>query len=799
MEFLRQHQLNIMLFMTGICFILSILAFFTRSIPKKRRIVLMLLEFSASMLLFSDRFAYIYRGIPTSLGYWMVRISNFCVFFFSLIIIYIYNLYLIDLFKHEIRGPKIPTRLRLVEVFFGTGIIFLIFSQFTGLYYTFDEFNCYHRAPGLLLSYFFPFICLTFELSVVIQNYKKISKNIRFPLIAFALLPFIATAVQLFSYGLSLTNMTIVGEVALLYIFVLIDMNKTVERANRLRLEYLEEEQQTLHIMFEQTAEALANAIDAKDAYTHGHSTRVAEYAKQIAIQAGKTVKECEDVYFAGLLHDVGKIGIPENIINKDGKLTDEEYEEIKKHPVIGNQILSSITKSPYLSIGAMHHHERYDGHGYPYGLKGADIPDLARIIAVADAYDAMTSRRSYRDPIPQQKVREEIVKGIETQFDPVYAKIMLHLIDVDTEYDMKEKDEIRELAGKNELICANYRETYSEGIHLTNQLTRIKLHCKADPDFVSEKTIPSFILFDSLDARIHMTEAKRKDLVYFEYGVIRFDGKVEKGEARKFETEIKTINTVSKRELLEFYKDGIDYTIEAAKYEDHAKVVISSPFQIATIIIALQDCARYAYLGLTGEHCKITKVEISKSADKIDGYYIRRIAEKVSYIDVPAGDVPNIQIDDWCSAATAGIPLTDNLEISFHAKSLPTARLVWHCPFVCIFYSSDRQFKGKDYTEFAVLRLDGENWESYDYVKNRIILNKTDNFNGWDAWKEMNKQGMDCKVTLRRVGNVITMETENGGISIKSSTTINMKVPEILISITGDQCAITNIRIKKD
>ncbi len=184
---------------------------------------------------------------------------------------------------------------------------------------------------------------------------------------------------------------------------------------------------------------AFANSIDAKDRYTHGHSSRVAEYARRLAEMAGKNEQECDKIYYAGLLHDIGKIGIPESIITKEGKLTDEEYALIKQHPALGAQILGSITEFPYLSIGAGSHHERYDGKGYPQGLKGTDIPEIARIISVADAYDAMTSKRSYRDLLPQQKVREEIVKGTGTQFDPQYATLMLQLIDEDPEYVMSE------------------------------------------------------------------------------------------------------------------------------------------------------------------------------------------------------------------------------------------------------------------------------------------------------------------------------------------------------------------------
>ncbi len=191
--------------------------------------------------------------------------------------------------------------------------------------------------------------------------------------------------------------------------------------------------------MTEETAKALATAIDAKDKYTHGHSIRVAEYSREIARLSGKSETECRDIYIAGLLHDVGKIGIPNVIINKQDKLTQEEYDKIKTHPVIGKQILSNITQTPHISDGAYYHHERYDGTGYPTGLAGEAILDIGRIIAVADAYDAMTSNRSYRKTLSQEKARREIEEGIGTQFDPVYAKIMLAMIDADKDFNMRE------------------------------------------------------------------------------------------------------------------------------------------------------------------------------------------------------------------------------------------------------------------------------------------------------------------------------------------------------------------------
>ncbi len=191
-----------------------------------------------------------------------------------------------------------------------------------------------------------------------------------------------------------------------------------------------------------QAMETLAQTIDAKDTYTKGHSTRVAEYSKMIAARFGMSEQELIEIYFMGLLHDIGKIGIRNDIINKPGKLTDDEFEIIKSHPAIGFDILKNMTEVPHIEYGARWHHERYDGKGYPDGKKGEEIPVFARIIAIADAYDAMTSNRSYRSAMPQDKVRGEIEAGMGTQFDPELARIMLELIDEDVNYDMRQKEE---------------------------------------------------------------------------------------------------------------------------------------------------------------------------------------------------------------------------------------------------------------------------------------------------------------------------------------------------------------------
>lgn len=188
-----------------------------------------------------------------------------------------------------------------------------------------------------------------------------------------------------------------------------------------------------------QSMYALAKTIDAKDMYTNGHSMRVAKYSGMIAQRMGLSEKEIEDISNMAMLHDIGKIGIPDSIINKASKLTDAEYDIIKKHPEIGYQILSEMPELKDIAIGARWHHERYDGKGYPDGLKGDDIPLKARIICVADSYDAMSSNRSYRKFMPQDVVRSELEKGCGTQFDPVIAGIMLDIMKEDRDYNLRE------------------------------------------------------------------------------------------------------------------------------------------------------------------------------------------------------------------------------------------------------------------------------------------------------------------------------------------------------------------------
>ena len=211
---------------------------------------------------------------------------------------------------------------------------------------------------------------------------------------------------------------------------------------------------------------ALSKTVDAKDHYTNGHSGRVAGYAAEIARRMGKSKAEQDKIYEMGLMHDIGKIGVSEEIINKPGRLTDEEFLTIKKHTVIGYDILQSITEMPDLAVGARSHHERFDGTGYPDGLAGEAIPEAARIICVADCYDAMTSTRTYSKPKTPTAVRAELERCSGTQFDPEIAKIMISMIDEDEGVPSRIR-EIPEISADSGLERCGSAELYLETLRI--------------------------------------------------------------------------------------------------------------------------------------------------------------------------------------------------------------------------------------------------------------------------------------------------------------------------------------------
>ena len=206
---------------------------------------------------------------------------------------------------------------------------------------------------------------------------------------------------------------------------------KSVEQMNQIKKinNELSETYNKLEQAYLESIQTVRYTVEARDTYTRGHSDRVSEYSVLIGEQLGLGEEDLRRLKIGGLFHDVGKIGVPDRILQKNDKLTDEEYSEIKNHPTIGAHILSTATIFQDILPIVKHHHERYDGNGYPSKLKGENIPYLARITAVADAFDAMTSKRVYRDSLSIDIVISEIEKNKGTQFDPKIADAFLDIL----------------------------------------------------------------------------------------------------------------------------------------------------------------------------------------------------------------------------------------------------------------------------------------------------------------------------------------------------------------------------------
>ena len=206
--------------------------------------------------------------------------------------------------------------------------------------------------------------------------------------------------------------------------------------------EELSESNEKLEKAYLDMVQTLRYTVEAKDTYTRGHSDRVSEYSVLIGEKLGLPEDQIKTLRIGGLFHDIGKIGIPDSILLKPDKLSDDEYSQIKNHPSIGAHILGSAEIFKDIIPIVKHHHERYDGNGYPSRLKGEEIPYIARIAAVADTFDAMTSRRSYRGPIDIEHVKEEIKRCEGTQFDPQIAEVFLDILnnDYDKIKDIQEK-----------------------------------------------------------------------------------------------------------------------------------------------------------------------------------------------------------------------------------------------------------------------------------------------------------------------------------------------------------------------
>ncbi len=788
-ELIRENQLNLMLLLCGACGILILLLVNTRFLKESRKKVLILIELIAFFLLWFDRLAYVYAGVPGDKAYFMVRFSNFMVFFLTSGIVFGFNLYLINLLTIEGELPAAPRRLQFVGAIAVLGMVLAVISAFTGLYYYFDENNLYHRGPGFLVAYIIPVLGPLLQYTVIRQYKKKFSTLIYLSLLLYIFVPIGCGILQIFTYGISIVNMAMVAVSVSLYIFMYLDLNNTVEHAHEIEILNMQGEQSRMHRLFDQTATAFVLAVEKKDDYVKGNSMKVAHYARKIAELAGKSEEDCEKVYYTALLHDVGLIGVPDQVIKNDGDPDKRDYDAIRQKPVIGAEILSSITEYPYLKQGARYSHERFNGTGYPEGLRGEDIPDIARIVGVADAYVTMTTRKRYRDARQKFEAREALIQGAGEKFDPFYADLMVRIID--SEYDgnsaeAKEKPE-------TEITCMEYREHVSGGISVEPERARISFDFEALSDGEHRFSAASVVLFDAYDSRVHDNPKAIDSYHYLEYGEIWFDRhSITTGARRIVENIIKDKETETGRG-----SDG-HYEIEAGRYEDHLKLVMRCPDFVKEVIVALPDASKGACIGITGEMCHIRNITVTPTGETVKAGDIPRIVDPLNFIDHLEADIPNVQVDRTRSASTPGIEIGDRMTLEFHTTSLPGANLVWHCPYIILFASGNGMIGGEDYRELAVIKLNGENNGSNDDAQNRFVMKRKEDFPGWDAWKAANKKGLECRLNLERKGSRILLRTENLGIALENTMTLLKEFPKVYVALTGDQVALTDIRINR-
>lgn len=383
------------------------------------------------------------------------RVLNIAVntlyFALSFSLAYIFLQYVKSCVSQNIIGRQ---KISFNTIFLIVQFVLLFINMFTEFIFGFDRNGDYIHGAVYPLVFLIPLYYICSSAFVLFKHRRQFKKKQTFSIIVYIVLCMLGPLIQMLFFP-DVLLATFTCSIAIMIILFSMEtpdyqmLMKTLAELNALKkslqqevkrqTKAAEDRREKVERLSQQVILTLAKTIDAKDKYTKGHSERVADYSKEISRRMNFSEQEQQEIYRMGLLHDIGKIGIPDNIINKTGKLTDEEFRLIQSHPVIGGEILNTISELPDIASGARNHHEKYNGSGYPDRLAGENIPLTARIIGVADAYDAMTSKRSYRDILPQEVVRAEIAKGIGTQFDPQCADIMLKMIDEDKEYVMKE------------------------------------------------------------------------------------------------------------------------------------------------------------------------------------------------------------------------------------------------------------------------------------------------------------------------------------------------------------------------
>lgn len=734
--------MNIMLSLCAICAAMTVMLLLTKFLSKKRKWILIGMELIATFLLFFDRLAYIYAGNTSYIGYTMVRVSNFMVFFLTSGIVLCFNFYLIDLLTVEGKLNNTPLRLTVTSFISLIGMLLTIISAFTGLYYYFDAQNLYHRGPGFLICYIVPVLCPIIQFTAIFKYRKCFSKFIFTAVCLYIFMPVTMGILQIFTYGISIVNMTMVLVSVFLYFFTYLDVNAAVEKAHKIEIQSLKEKQKNIRHFFEDASAAFAYLIETQNGSQKGYCEKNAKTAKILAQKALKSEEECNKIYYAAYLCDAGA------------------------------DSLSLIKEYPYLSETAL-----YVGQNY-----NKKIPEYSRLITVAKDYNRMVNNPQ----IPKFFIRDTFIRESGRKYDPLYAKLAVLLLDEGTlsgafEEAVKKMD--------LELFCKEYRQNVTTGIEITQNITTIAFDCVPLDSYNPDKdfSAPSIILFDSYDKQVQKTQETIDANKYIEYGEVWFDAHINSVGARNMEV----------RNIIQNEEKSSGYSITACRFEDHLLIKMNGEQKSFEVIVALPSPSKSAYIGITGENVHISNIRLELSEKKVFEDYIPRIAEKVSYIDRIQSDVPNLQITKPMADFRDGIQIKDKMQLFFHAQSLPDANLVWHCPYIILYYSEDKKIHGTNYREYAMIKFDGEDNGSNIFAENSFLMKKTENFKSWEEWENQNKIGYECKIEFSKTGNEITLITQNKGIYIQNTTKIKDGPKEVYAALSGDQVALTDIRIR--
>lgn len=367
----------------------------------------------------------------TVIPVWINIIVNTAYLFCATLTAYEVYIYVYSCINYK---PKID--MRVSRIIFYIYVVLLAVNLFTGIIFYFDD-GVYTHGKLYLLNYCFPlyffvhlFYLTTFKKDFFKRKQLIINSSILFFPIAAAVLQisFPSYLLSFFSYTLIFLTMLFSLETPDFEELEYLRHNLEIEVQNQTAK--AEEHAERIAEMSIEIVKTLAETIDAKDNYTNGHSKRVAHYSELTAQKLGWPEEKIKRLTRAALLHDVGKIGIPDNILLKPGELTPEEFEIIKTHAVKGGKILKNISDLPEAQIVAQYHHERWDGKGYPEQLKGQEIPDIARVVSITDTFDAMNTKRIYRNKLPADEIRRQLMAGSGTQFDPEYLEAFLSVMD---------------------------------------------------------------------------------------------------------------------------------------------------------------------------------------------------------------------------------------------------------------------------------------------------------------------------------------------------------------------------------